>query len=159
LAKIRTTDRRRNVNTPKVAILLVEDDDVDAKAVERGLLAARINNPVVRAHDGVEALELLLGTNGKKKLQPPYLLLVDISMPRLDGLGLVRAIRGNLVLQRTVIFMLTTSDSDRDQMAAYDSHVAGYIVKSNSPDRYRDLGNMLDYYLMIVSPAPAAASA
>jgi hypothetical protein len=44
-------------------------------------------------------------------------------------------------------------------MAAYDSHVAGYIVKSNSPDRYRDLGNMLDYYLMIVSPAPAAASA
>jgi CheY-like chemotaxis protein len=159
LAKIRTTDRRRNVNTPKVAILLVEDDDVDAKAVERGLLAARINNPVVRARDGVEALELLLGTNGKKKLQPPYLLLVDISMPRLDGLGLVRAIRGNLVLQRTVIFMLTTSDSDRDQMAAYDSHVAGYIVKSNSPDRYRDLGNMLDYYLMIVSPAPAAASA
>jgi CheY-like chemotaxis protein len=147
------------VNTPKVAILLVEDDDVDAKAVERGLLAARINNPVVRARDGVEALELLLGTNGKKKLQPPYLLLVDISMPRLDGLGLVRAIRGNLVLQRTVIFMLTTSDSDRDQMAAYDSHVAGYIVKSNSPDRYRDLGNMLDYYLMIVSPAPAAASA
>lgn len=147
------------MNTPKVAILLVEDDDVDAKAVERGLLAARINNPVVRARDGVEALELLLGTNGKKKLQPPYLLLVDISMPRLDGLGLVRAIRGNLVLQRTVIFMLTTSDSDRDQMAAYDSHVAGYIVKSNSPDRYRDLGNMLDYYLMIVSPAPAAASA
>jgi CheY-like chemotaxis protein len=147
------------VNTPEVTILLVEDDDVDAMAVQRGLLTARINSPMVRARDGVEALEFLLGTAGKKKLRPPYLLLVDISMPRLDGLGLVRAIRGNPALQRTVIFMLTTSDSDRDQMAAYDSHVAGYIVKSNFPGHYNHLAHMLEYYLMIVTPAPAALSA
>jgi CheY-like chemotaxis protein len=147
------------VNSPQVTILLVEDDDIDAMAVKRGLSASRIRNPLIRARDGVEALDILLGANGKKKLQSPYLLLVDISMPRLDGLGLLRAIRNNPSLQRAVIFMLTTSDNDREQMAAYDSHVAGYIVKSNRPDQFLHLANMLEYYLMIVSPPPAAVSA
>lgn len=142
-----------------VTILLVEDDDIDAMTVKRGLAATNILNPLVRAHDGVEALEMLLGTHGKTKLSPPYLLLVDIRMPRLDGLGLVRAIRSNPILQRTVVFMLTTSDSDRDQAAAYDAHVAGYIVKTNVRDHFIRLAHMLEYYLMIVSPPQVASVA
>ncbi len=144
---------------PLVSILLVEDDDIDAMTVKRGLAAANILNPLVRAHDGIEALDLLLGTHGKTKLNPPYLLLVDIRMPRLDGLGLVRAIRSNPLLQRTVVFMLTTSDSDLDQAAAYDSHVAGYIVKSNARGHFTRLAHMLEYYLLIVSPPRMASSA
>jgi CheY-like chemotaxis protein len=143
----------------QVTILLVEDDDIDAQTVQRGLSAARIVNPIVRARDGVEALEMLSGSHGREKLQPPYLLLVDIRMPRLDGLGLVRAIRNNRMLQRTIIFMLTTSDSDRDRMAAYDAHVAGYIVKSNEQDQFLRLARMLEYYLLIVSPPPLSAIA
>jgi CheY-like chemotaxis protein len=146
------------VNVSAVTILLVEDDDIDAMTVTRGLDAAKIANPLVRAHDGVEALDLLRGTNGKQKLAPPYLLLVDIRMPRLDGLGLVRAIRSDRALQRTVVFMLTTSANDRDQTAAYDSHVAGYIVKSNSRDDFLRLAHMIEYYLMIVSPPSIAAA-
>jgi CheY-like chemotaxis protein len=142
-----------------ITILLVDDDDIDATAVKRGLTAAHIKNPLLRAHDGVEALEMLLGTNGKKKLHPPYLLLVDLRMPRLDGLGLIRAIRSNPLLQRTVVFMLTTSDSERDQTAAYDAHVAGYIVKSNSNDQFVRLAYMLEYYLLIVSPPRLASIA
>jgi CheY-like chemotaxis protein len=142
-----------------VTILLVEDDDIDAMSIERGLKAAKITNPMLRAHDGVEALEMLLGTNDKSKLRPPYLLLVDIRMPRLDGLGLIRAIRSNPLLQRTVVFMLTTSDSERDQAAAYDAHVAGYIVKSNSRDQFGRLARMLEYYLLIVSPPQIASVA
>ena len=136
----------------QVSILLVEDDDIDAATVVRGLNRAGIANPLARAHDGVEALEMLLGTNGKEKLQPPCLLLVDIRMPRLDGLGLIRQIRSNPLLQRTVIFVLTTSNSERDREAAYDAHVAGYIVKSDSPDQFLGLASMLEYYLLIVSP-------
>jgi CheY-like chemotaxis protein len=143
----------------EVTILLVEDDDIDVQTVERGLSAARIANPIVRARDGVEALEMLTGSNGREKLQPPYLLLVDIRMPRLDGFGLVRAIRGNRMLQRTIVFMLSTSDSNRDRMAAYDSHVAGYITKSNAPDQFLRLAKMLEYYLLIVSPPPTQAIA
>jgi CheY-like chemotaxis protein len=140
-----------------VSILLVEDDDIDAATVGRGLARANISNPVIRARDGVQALEMLLGKNGQKKLAPPYLLLIDIRMPRLDGLGLVRTIRSNPTLQRTIIFILTTSDDERDRIAAYDAHVAGYIVKSNAPEQFRALAAMLEYYLLIVSPPPVAA--
>jgi CheY-like chemotaxis protein len=142
-----------------IKILLVEDDDIDAATVMRGLASARIVNPLVRARDGIEALEMLKGTNGQTRLQPPYLLLVDIRMPRLDGLGLIREIRNTPALQRTVIFVLTTSDSDRDRTAAYDGHVAGYIVKSNTSEHFLQLARMLEYYLLIVSPPPACECA
>jgi CheY-like chemotaxis protein len=69
------------MNPSAVTILLVEDDDIDAATVVRGLAGAKIANPLVRVRDGVEALDVLLGRNGKPKLQPPYLLLFDISMP------------------------------------------------------------------------------
>jgi CheY-like chemotaxis protein len=140
------------MNSSEVTILLVEDDDIDAAGIERGIVRAKIHNPVVRARDGVEALEILLGTNGRSRLKPPYILLVDIRMPRLDGLGLLRAIRNNPQLQRTIVFILTTSDSDFDRMAAYDAHVAGYIVKSSGNEQFYKVAHMLDYYIMIVAP-------
>lgn len=145
------------MNPSAVTILLVEDDDIDAATVERGLAGAKIVNPLVRVRDGVEALDVLLGRNGQKKLQPPYLLLVDICLPRLDGLGLIREMRHNPALRRTIIFVLTTSDSDRDRIAAYDEHVAGYIVKSNTNDQFLRLARMLEYYLLIVEHPPAMA--
>jgi CheY-like chemotaxis protein len=137
----------------ELTLLLVEDDDVDAMSVERGLAKAKILNPLVRAVDGVEALEMLRG-EGRDQLQPPYLLLVDIQMPRMDGIGLIRAIRADPDLTRTVVFVLTTSDDDRDKIAAYDLHVAGYIVKSNTKEELLPLTAMLDYYLLIVEPPP-----
>jgi CheY-like chemotaxis protein len=147
------------MNSPQVTILLVEDDDIDAMTVIRGLASAQITNPVTRARDGIEALDMLLGTNGCDRLAPPYLMLIDIRLPRLDGLGLIRRIRSNHILQRTIIFILTTSENDRDRIAAYDAHVAGYIVKSNDPEHFRALAGMLEYYLSIVSPPPSAACA
>lgn len=142
------------MNSTEVTIFLVEDDDVDATTVMRGLTSADIRNPVVRVRDGVEAMEMLLGTNGKQKLMPPYILLVDVRMPRLDGLSLIRRIRSNKMLQRSIIFVLTTSDSDRDRAEAYDAHVAGYIVKSSMPAQFHAFARMLDYYLTIVAPPP-----
>lgn len=145
------------MTSSQVKILLVEDDDIDATTVTRGLALAHITNPLIRARDGLEAMDMLLGAGGHDRLAPPYLLLTDIRMPRLDGLGLVRRIRGNQQLQRTIIFMLTTSDNERDRVAAYDAHVAGYIVKSNDPKHFRALAGMLEYYLSIVSPPPVQA--
>jgi CheY-like chemotaxis protein len=141
----------------QVTLLLVEDDEIDAATVMRGLAAARLVNPVVRARDGVEALEFLNGTNGRAKVRAPLVMLVDIRMPRLDGLGLIRKVRSDPKLQRTVIFVLTGSDSDEDRAAAYDQHVAGYIVKSSSRDSFLQLASMLEYYLLIVSPPPASS--
>ena len=139
-----------------VTIVLVEDDDVDAETVKRCLLRSKIANKVVRTNDGVETLELLRGTNGRTALPPPFIILADIRMPRLDGIGLIREIRADPQLTRTVIFVLTTSDADRDKLAAYDAHVAGYIVKSNADDQFLPLATMLDYYLLLVTPPPVA---
>ena len=144
------------MNALPVTILLVEDDDVDALTVERCLKQAKITNTMVRANDGIEALEMLRGTHASIRLEAPYLLLVDIRMPRLDGIGLINEIRRDPQLTRTVIFVLTTSDADRDKMAAYDAHVAGYIVKTGSSDQFLTLATMLNYYLVIVEPPPVA---
>ncbi|MGA2778261.1 MAG: response regulator [Steroidobacteraceae bacterium] len=138
-----------------LTLLLVEDDDVDAETIVRCVASAKIANPLLRARDGIEALEMLRGTNGKQKVPAPVMLLVDIRMPRLDGIGLIKAVRADPALTRTVIFVLTTSDSDRDRMAAYDAHVAGYIVKSNAQDEIFSLTKMLEYYLLIVVAPPA----
>ena len=133
-----------------VAILLVEDDDGDAKTMERAFKRARIANPVHRAIDGMDALEMLRGENGKEKLSPPYLLLVDLNMPRLNGIQLLQELRADPALKRTVAFMLTTSKREEDKLAAYDLNVAGYILKQTADEDLRRLVELIDGYWRIV---------
>ena len=143
------------MTTALVTLVLVEDDNVDAEAVRRAVVRAGIHNPIVRARDGIEALELLRGTNGKARLAPPFLLLVDIRMPRLDGIGLINALRADAALSRTVVFVLTTSSSEQDQLAAYDANISGYIVKTDAGGDFSQLMQLLEYYLLIVTPPPS----
>lgn len=131
-------------------ILLVEDDDGDARALRRAFQKAKIGSPIVRALDGIEALELLSGTNGKTELLPPRILLVDLNMPRMNGIQLVRALRGDEKLRRSVVFVLTTSNREEDKAAAYDLNVAGYITKAKAAEDFLNLVNLLDYYTRIV---------
>lgn len=131
-------------------ILLVEDDDGDARAVQRAFQKVKIANPIVRAVDGIEALDILRGTNGKTKLQSPNLLLVDINMPRMNGIQLVKTIREDKDLRQTVAFILTTSKRDEDKMAAYELNVAGYILKSTAGQDFLNLVSLVDAYWRIV---------
>jgi len=133
-----------------LSILLVEDDDGDARAVQRAFQKAKIANLIVRAVDGVEALDILRGSNGKKKLPSPNLLLVDINMPRMNGIQLLKAIREDQGLRQTVSFVLTTSKRDEDKMAAYELNVAGYILKATAGQDFLNLVNLVDAYWRIV---------
>jgi CheY-like chemotaxis protein len=133
-----------------IRILLVEDDDGDAKAVERTFLKARIANPILRARDGVEALEMLKGTDEQPRLEPPYLLLVDMSMPRMNGIQLVQAIREDPDLHDAVIFMLTTSNRAEDKQAAYSMNVTGYILKEKAGEDFLKLFTLVETYWRIV---------
>ncbi|MBB3048660.1 CheY-like chemotaxis protein [Litorivivens lipolytica] len=133
-----------------VTILLLEDDDGDAKAIQRALHKAKVLNPVKRAIDGVEALEMLEGTNGKEKVHGPVLLLVDINMPRMDGIEFLRHIRNLPGLNRSIAFVLTTSARDEDVIAAYDLNVAGYVLKDNAGKDFLNLIELLDCYWRVV---------
>jgi len=133
-----------------VNVLLVDDDDGDAKSVQRAFRSARIVNPIVRAIDGVDALDVLRGSNGKTKLTAPYVLLVDLNMPRMNGIELVEALRKDRELRSGIVFMLTTSSRDEDKLAAYDLNVAGYIVKQRAGQDFQRLIDMMQGYWRIV---------
>jgi CheY-like chemotaxis protein len=143
-----TTDA--NLPTRPLNILLVEDDDGDAKAIQRIFDKARIANPIVRAVDGIEALEILRGTNGRTRIKPPYLLMIDLNMPRMNGIQLVKALREDKDLHHAIVFMLTTSKRDEDKMAAYDLNVTGFIVKERAGEDFLNLLGLVDSFWRIV---------
>jgi len=136
--------------TRTVTLLLVDDDDGDARAVQRAFRSTRIVNPIVRAIDGIDALDILRGTNGRTKLSPPYLLLVDLNMPRMNGIELVEALRQDPDLHSCIVFVLTTSKRDEDKIAAYDLNVAGYIVKEHAGQDFQRLIDMMQCYWRVV---------
>jgi CheY-like chemotaxis protein len=131
-------------------IVLVEDDDGDAMAIQRAFRKAKIANPLLRAIDGIQAIEMLKGTNGKEKLRAPYILLVDINMPRMNGIDFVKAIREDDELHQSIVFILTTSKRDEDKFAAYSLNVAGYIVKARAGEDFLNLVNLLECFWRIV---------
>ena len=92
-----------------VTILLVDDDKVDAMAVKRSFRELKIANPVIEAHNGIEALERLRGENGHEKVPEPLLMLLDLNMPRMGGIEFLEELRRDPVLRRTLVFVMTTS--------------------------------------------------
>lgn len=132
-----------------VQVLLVEDNEVDVEAVCRAFAKHKIANPVRVASNGVEALRILRG-EGCEPLPRPYLLLLDINMPRMNGFELLREMRADPALHDSIVFVLTTSKSDEDKMASYGFNVAGYIVKSDVGAGFVRLIELLDHYWRIV---------
>ncbi|TWU51994.1 response regulator [Rubripirellula reticaptiva] len=136
-------------------ILLVEDDDIDAEAVKRALMKQRIANPIVVARDGVAALERLRGQDGSEPLQRPFLILLDLNLPRMNGIEFLRELRSDPELQGSIVFVLTTSDADRDKVAAYEQHIAGYIVKSQAGEEFVNVMGIVDLYWRYVEFPPS----
>ena len=130
----------------EVTLFLVDDDDIDAMAVERGFLKQRISNPVVRARDGLQALEMLRSGS----IKPPFIVLLDLQMPRMGGLEFLQEIRQDPELKSSVIFILTTSGHDEDVLASYNLNIAGYILKENTGEGFLDIINMLQAYWKVV---------
>lgn len=133
-----------------IRILVVEDDDGDARAVERTFRKTRFAKSILRTVDGIEALEILQGTEHCPRLQKPFLLLVDLNLPRMGGLALVAAIREDPQLRDTVIFVLTTSNRQQDKDAAYALKVAGYILKEKAGEDFQNLFSLVDSYGRLV---------
>jgi len=135
----------------EVSILMVEDDDIDAMAIARAFKKLKLLNPLIRATDGLNALEYLRGTKDRDPIQRPYVLLLDINMPRMNGLELLEEIRNDPNLKDTPIFILTTSKAEEDMIAAHNYNVAGYIVKSDVADGFIRVIELLDSYWRVVT--------
>jgi len=133
-----------------VTILLVEDDDGDVKLVERAFKKANISNPFLRAIDGIDALEILRGAQATKTVRRPFILFVDLNMPRMNGLSLVKALREDPELSDSIVFILTTSKLEDDKNAAYDLNVAGYIQKENAGYDFLNLIELIGGYTRLV---------
>jgi CheY-like chemotaxis protein len=137
-------------NHKDVSILIVEDDDIDAMAIQRSFKKLRLLNPLIRAKDGLEALEYLRGTNGKPLLSRPNIILLDINMPRMSGIELLEEIRKDADLHDTVVFVLTTSKAEEDIIAAHKYNVAGYIIKEDMVEGFTRVIELLSSYWKVV---------
>ena len=133
-----------------VNLLLVEDDEVDVQGLKRAFAKSRIGNPITVARDGIEALEFLRGENGRPKLPKPHLILLDLNMPRMNGLEFLEAIRADEDLKSTVVFMITTSKAEEDKTRAYAQNVAGYIVKQDPANTFMQAVALFEHYWKIV---------
>jgi CheY-like chemotaxis protein len=124
-------------------IVLVEDDDVDVLMVKRALHHAKITSPLHVARDGIEALELLRNPESPSARR---IVLLDLNMPRMGGLELLREIRRDEALRGLAVIVMTTSAAERDRKEAFQLGVAGFIVKPRTFDGFADAMSTLNSY-------------
>lgn len=134
-----------SVSDQNPTILVVEDDDVDYMSFRRQFLKTGIAGNLARAVDGVEGLEMLKSGQVKN----PLIVVLDINMPRMNGIELLQAIRSDANFSSLVVFILTTSQNDVDQKACYAHNVAGYIVKEDA-DSFKKAVELIGNYSEIV---------
>ena len=133
-----------------ITVLLVDDDDVAIEGVLRGVRRQGLECKMETACDGLEALQILRGTHESKSITSPFLILLDLNMPRMDGFQFLEAVRADNQLRNSVIFVLTTSARDADRMRAYEENVAGYMMKSAVGPQFVKLMALLHSYAQSV---------
>ena len=130
-----------------VNILLVEDDSVDVMNVQRAFKKNNIQNPLFLAKNGLEALDMLRGTNGVEKINPkPQIILLDLNMPQMNGLEFLKEMRADPELKPISVFVMTTSNDDKDRFEAFNMNVAGYIIKPVSFEKFVSAVSILNSY-------------
>jgi CheY-like chemotaxis protein len=134
-------------NQQQLNILLVEDDEVDVMTVKRAFEKNHITNPLFVASDGVEALEKLRDSEVPKGRR---LVLLDLNMPRMNGIEFLRELRKDPELTVTPVVVLTTSNDDQDKVEAYHLNVAGYLLKPVTFTSFCDVMVTLNKYWSLV---------
>ena len=133
-----------------IPILIVDDDQVSVMAIKRAMKQMNLSNPLRVASDGLQALEILRGEAGLAQLAPPYIVLLDINMPRMNGHEFLGEIRNDPKLNRALVFVLTTSDAPEDIARAYDRNIAGYIIKDDILTPFNRTLEVVDLYARVI---------
>lgn len=128
-------------------ILLVEDDEVDVMNVRRAFEKNRIANPLFVAGDGINALEQLRSGRIPRERR---LILLDLNMPRMNGIEFLRELRRDPEFVSSTVVVLTTSDAERDKIDAYNLNVAGYLLKPVTFSNFCEVMATLNKYWTLV---------
>lgn len=128
-------------------ILLVEDDEINVMNVRRAFERAHVSNPLYVAGNGIEALALLR-SNGLPSER--RLILLDLNMPRMNGIEFLRIVRSDPALRTLPVVVLTTSNDEKDKIDAFDLNVAGYLLKPVTFTNFVELMSTLNKYWMLV---------
>lgn len=133
---------------------MVEDNEDDITLTMRALKKKNIANEVVLARDGVEALDILLGREGKKAIKPS-LILLDLKLPKLDGLEVLKAVRQNEGTKGLSVVILTTSNQEEDIIRSYSLGANSYIRKPVDFVQFTEaVGQLGLYWLVLNEPNP-----
>jgi len=139
-----------NTKDKTVNILLVEDDEVDIMSVQRAFKKNNITNKLFIANNGLEALALLRG-DGVEPIAPlPKIVLLDINMPKMNGIEFLQALREDPDLKAISVIILTTSGEERDIIAAYNLNVAGYVLKPIDLSDFTKAVSTLELYWSLI---------
>ncbi len=128
-------------------ILLVEDDEVDVMNVQRAFERNQMTSSLFVAGNGIEALEMLRGKGIPKDRR---LILLDLNMPKMNGIEFLEALRADPELSSTPVVVLTTSNDDQDKFDAYNFNVAGYLLKPVTFNSFCERMATLDKYWALV---------
>ncbi len=129
-----------------INVLVVDDDEIDVMGVKRAFRGVKPNGPIIVANNGREALNKLRGGEVAK----PYIILLDLNMPRMNGIEFLRELRQDPELCSSPVVVLTTSKDDRDKIDAYNLNVAGYLVKPVTFDSFCEVMVALNKFWTLV---------
>ena len=139
------------------SILLVEDNPSDIALTERALHRNNISNRLVVTQDGQEGLDYLFGEGqyaGRDVADTPVLILLDLKLPKLDGLDVLRRIRADARTRRVPVVILTSSREEQDVAAGYDLGVNSYIRKPVDFQQFTETVRQLGLYWLVINEAP-----
>ncbi len=139
----------------EIEILLVEDNPLDAELAMRGLKEEKLANNITWVKDGQQALDYLFGSGaytGRNGIVPK-LVLLDLKMPRVDGLDVLRAIKSNPSTRRIPVVIMTSSQEESDVVKTYDLGVNSYLVKPIDFKSLADVARQAGFYWLAVNRA------
>ena len=138
---------------PKNTILLVEDNENDEILTRRALSKLRVANEVIVARDGEEAIDVLFGP-GAEERELPQLVLLDLKLPKLDGIDVLRRIRSERRTHTLPVVVLTSSDEERDRYQSYDLGVNSYVRKPVESGAFQAAVEELGLYWLVLNMPP-----
>jgi two-component system response regulator len=143
--------------TGAMEILLVEDSPHDLELTLRALQKANISNNIEVARDGAEALDLIFceGVHAGRKIEDgPKVILLDLKLPKIDGLEVLRRVKTDLRTRATPVVVLTSSKEQRDVVESYHLGVNSYIVKPVNFERFAEAVKELGFYWLLLNQPP-----